>query len=52
MPLFSNSLSKEEPNVYFMRSLITLAGPLNTGYKRHRDIKDDRTTQNEMVTDY
>lgn len=52
MPLFANSVTVDDPQVFFMRSLITLAGPLETSEKRHRDIKDGRPAQDSMVTDY
>lgn len=50
--LFGNEVTAASPKVKYMRSVWSHAGPIKDGSKRYRNIKDDKSKQSEVLTDF
>ena len=50
--LFDKNLNQETLKVTYMRSILTLAGPIGSSSKRYASLEDDEDSQKEVVIDF
>ena len=50
--LFDIKVDKDNLKVTYMRSMMTLAGPVGGQDKRYESVEDDKDAQNDVVIDF